>query len=422
MLGISLLGPREIAKCLRNKKKISCVFSSIYCLQFFSHTIAIVSYLIFSYINTNKSTVEYFFILHLLSSMFDISWFFIGIEDFKNVSIRNVCIRVLSFVSLFIFVKSNDDIFLYIATLYVPQLLLNIYMWYVYIKNDYKLILNVKNVGRYIKEAISLFIPQIASSVYMVLDKVILALYVPYAITAIYAQGQTILTLFIAVVPSFCKIMSPRIASCIERKSDKDINKYMDFSSNVVSFFSVFIFFWILSCSSMFVSWYLPEGYEKTADVLKTCALITLFVGGANLISIEYLIPLGKQKVYTTSILISSIVNVLLNFLLIPRWGLYGVCIGSVVAEAIGFFIQFYFASRFLNYRRMFSKLYIYIVSGIIFYFLLIIIQKRLITSLGSIITLSVIGLFTYSVIVYALFRAHGKLIVNIFKNSKRHD
>jgi hypothetical protein len=106
MLGITLLGPREIAKCLGNREKQSIRFNSIYKIQFLAHLIALTFYCIYCYLSGGE-TLKYFYLLYIFSSMLDISWFFIGIEDFKNVSIRNVIIKFASFILLFVLIKSE---------------------------------------------------------------------------------------------------------------------------------------------------------------------------------------------------------------------------------------------------------------------------------------------------------------------------
>lgn len=399
MLGITLLGPREIAKCLGEREKLSETFFSIYKIQFFMHLV--VMFIYGGYVSLIvREPLGYFYYIYLIAYMFDISWLFIGIEDFKSVTIRNVFIRLLSFASLFLLVKRDRDIYIYVATLYVPQILINIYMWYIALTKYVDFRIDAKIKRFFVLEAISLFLPQIASSIYTMLDKTVLGIFSTYAVAAVYTQGQTLLKLFYAVVPSFCKVMSPRIATCIERKDEVYVYRYMRMSCHVVSAISFLLFFGLLATAKIFVAWYLPAGYSQTADVLMICAPIILMVSGANLISIEYLIPLGQQRKYTISVVTSAILNLILNFSLAPFLGVYGVCIGSVTAETAGLLIQLFYARKYINLKKVFFGVYVYFFAGLIMFILLKKLIRFLIPSFFSILCVVIVGGVIYGILV----------------------
>ncbi|MDO4174805.1 MAG: oligosaccharide flippase family protein, partial [Eubacteriales bacterium] len=229
MLGISYLGPREIAKCLGNKEKVRETFSSIYKIQWIAHAIALLTYILFCMVN-GGSMVAYVYILYILFSMTDISWFFIGIEQFKSISVRNMLAKLISFALLIALIKREEDIYLYICTLYVPQILMNLYMWLLKHRNYGA---NIRTGGidkRYVKEAISLFIPLVSSSIYTILDKSILGIFTTYGAVAIYSQGTTLLRVAMTIVPSFCSVMVPRISICFANHDEESTLKYMKFS------------------------------------------------------------------------------------------------------------------------------------------------------------------------------------------------
>lgn len=412
MLGITLLGPREIAKCLKQKEQLASVFFNIYSIQLLFHIIATFAYIIYCFIGDTNVTIKLFYVLYLVSSMFDINWFFIGIEDFKNVSIRNVCIKLLSFFLLFILVKTDADLYTYICTLFIPQILINIYMWWILLKKNIYFVKPDLSNKYYIKEAISLFVPQVASSVYTVLGRTLLGALSTYTVAAIYTQGQTLLLLAISVVPSFCKIMAPRIASCIKRGDNQEVMKYMKMSSNVIFTLSFFLMFLVCSCANLFTAWYLPPEYEETAIVLIVCSPIIVAVSCANLISVEYLIPLGKQKIYTISVFISCIANLLLCIALIPKLGLYGVCIGNLVAEIIGALIQVLYSRKLIDLSCLFSNVPCYIFSGLIMFFALSKASSLFEPKFSSLFILALLGVILYGVVVLMIFR-----ILRIIKN-----
>ncbi len=409
MLGITILGPREVAKKQNNLNELSSIFSKIYGIQFRTHVLALCVYIIFCLFH--KNTMLYFwYIIFICASATDISWFFIGVEDFKAVAIRNFGVKIAAFLLLFVFVKEDADIYRYVLTLYAPSLCINVYMWYVLrVKKEIKFV-REKVDYNILKESISLFIPHIASSIYTILDRSVLSLFASYSIVAIYVQAQTILRLGLAVVPSFSKVMMPRMSNCIYEKDSKAVIEYLNMSANVISALSFFIFFGVLAGAQLFVDWYLPISYKSAGDIIKICSPIILAVSGANLIAVQYLIPSGKQNIYTLSIMVSVVSNIILNFLLGPIWGVYGICIGSVVAECVGVMIQVKYASKYIKLKDVFEGTYVYGISGLIMFTILICFDEFFETNLKDILLFGVLGFFSYLVTIIII----KKIVVGI--------
>ena len=61
----------------------------------------------------------------------------------------------------------------------------------------------------------------------------------------------------------------------------------------------------------------------------------------ANVIRTQYLIPQHEDKTYIISTFVGAIVNLIINFLLIPKYDSVGAAIGTVFAEFSVFLIQF---------------------------------------------------------------------------------
>ena len=47
----------------------------------------------------------------------DISWLFQGLEDFRKITVRNITVKLVGVISIFLFVKSANDLYLYVFLL-----------------------------------------------------------------------------------------------------------------------------------------------------------------------------------------------------------------------------------------------------------------------------------------------------------------
>ena len=118
MLGLNNYGNRTIAKARDNKENVSKEFCSIYAMQLITSTLMIVSYYIYACIfNVKYRQITILQSLYVISSMFDINWFYFGIEKFKLTITRNTLIKVLSLILIFSFVKTPNDVWKYTVIL-----------------------------------------------------------------------------------------------------------------------------------------------------------------------------------------------------------------------------------------------------------------------------------------------------------------
>lgn len=172
MLGISKYGNRKIAKTRDNKKEMSKEFFSIYALQIIMSLTMTVFYLIYIFaFDIKYKDIALIQSLYILSSMFDINWFFFGIEKFKLTITRNTIIKVTSLILIFVFVKERSDVWIYTLILSGSTLLSNMILFTFLRKYIEKVKITFSDIKKHIKQCLILFLPVIAVTIYKVMDK-----------------------------------------------------------------------------------------------------------------------------------------------------------------------------------------------------------------------------------------------------------
>ena len=127
--GTAIYGQREVAYVQDDTKKRSIVFYEILILRCITMPIAmIVFYLL--YCRTGQYDIYFrILLLEMLSTCFDISWFFQGIENFKKTAVRNIVIKIISVISIFLFIKNENDTSKYLIIYTLTNLLGNVSLW-----------------------------------------------------------------------------------------------------------------------------------------------------------------------------------------------------------------------------------------------------------------------------------------------------
>ena len=65
-----------------------------------------------------------------------------------------------------------------------------------------------------------------------------------------------------------------------------------------------------------------------------------LLIGITNLIGFQIMVPLGKENLILYSVILGGITDVVLNFILIPKYSATGAAVGTVFAELIVLIFQ----------------------------------------------------------------------------------
>lgn len=343
-LGISLYGQREIAYVQDDDNKKSITFWEIVLLKIIMMAISITIFW-FSYGNGNQYKVYYrLLVIELISQCIDISWFFQGIEEFKKTVIRNAIVKLIFAISIFIFVKSPDDLIKYIIIIAGANLFGNLSLWIYVPKYIKRVELKKLKIFRHLKPTIILFIPQIAVQIYTVLDKTMLGKMIEdKAEVGYYEQAQKVVKLLLTIVTSLGTVMIPRMANTFAKGDNEQLKKYMYNSFKFVFTLAFPIMAGLLLVSKEFIPIFFGQGYDKVVLLINIILPITLFIGISSIIGIQFLLPTKRQKEYTISVIAGAVFNFIFNLIFIKRYASVGASITTVFAELLVTLVQFYY-------------------------------------------------------------------------------
>ena len=121
-----------------------------------------------------------------------------------------------------------------------------------------------------------------------------------------------------------------------------------------------------MSVAKTLVPWFLGDEFLLSVYILMTGALLIIAKGFTDVAGVQYLIPSRNQLIFTKSVVTGAILNIVLNFILIPICGAIGAIIASVIAEVAIAIVQYYCVKKQINIH-IFKKSYLkYIASGIL--------------------------------------------------------
>lgn len=398
-LGVTIYGQREIAFSRDNVKSMSQKFWEIELLSIISALISLCAFSIFLIIYGKYSLYFLAQSLLIFAAAADISWLFMGLEKFSITVLRNFIVKIISLILIFTLVKNRNDTFIYILIISATTLFGNLTLWPYITKYTVKVKVNIKGIIKHISPTLWLFIPQIAISIYSVLNKIMLGSIVSVESSGFYDSSDKMIKLGLTLLTSFSTVMLPYIANGFKKKSHEEMQNIFKLSINIALGFSIPLMTMFITIAPFFVTWFFGKSFAPVIPVMMIETIVIVPLAIAGVIGPQYLLPTGKNKQYTISIFLGAIVNIIINYPLLSIWHEQGAAIATVISESIVMIVQLYFMSKKFKVMSFFSELYKYIISS---FFMFIVLKLLSIFIKNSLLLLIMDGLIGISV--YLIF------------------
>lgn len=417
-MGVNLYGQRLIASLQDDKEKQTKVFYELFILKFIMITISFIIFAIFYFNDVNYSIYYKILTIELFSNIFDITWFYQGIEDFKKITIRNTIVKLSSTLLIFLVVKSETDLVKYFLIYTISNFLGFIILWFNLKKYIVKVEFNKLNIIGQLKPTISFFLPQIAIQIYTVLDKTMIGLMVKdISEVGYYEQSQKIVKMTLMLITALGTVMIPRIANLYAKKNYNELNNKMLKVFNMVSLIAFPLCFGIIGIANNFVPWFFGDGFLPIIDLLIIFSFLLIAIGFNNITGMQYLISTGKQNIFTISVVIGAILNFLLNLFLIPKFRANGAAISSVIAEFVILIFQIIYLWKIFDFKKILKLNIKYLLFSLIMVVPVYFVGTFLNANIISTIIQVFVGALTYVIL---LIITKEQIIIESFKFMKK--
>ncbi len=346
-MGVNAYGQREIAKVRDSFYLRSKIFTELCMIRLFTSVICLIIY-----IPSCCFWGEYrqFFLFQgivLISVVFDIAWLFQGLELFKLVVIKNSIVKLLGVILVFALVKKENDISMYILINVVSVLAGNIVLFFECRKYVTIIPLKELNLVQHIKPNFEFFLPVIAVQMYTHLDKIMLArISGDIEENGFYEQARKIVDILTRFIVSVNTVLFPKVSYCYAKEKKEQLQKIYVMAFKIILAITLPIAVGLFILADGFVVWFFGEEFIKTSMLLKTSAIMLVFMCIGNYAGVLYLMPSGKQNQATAIYFISAVLNIALNIILIPKLLSMGAIIASLVSEVLSCTLQMFLFMR----------------------------------------------------------------------------
>ena len=270
--------------------------------------------------------------LYVLISIFTVIWFLEGMDEFSTLALRNLIIKIVNLISVFVFVRTENDVVIYCLLMSALYLIAELMLWPSVFKRVKFHFCKWKDIKVHLKPTLLLFVPTIAVSIYQTMDKIMIGAIAGEAELAYYEYADKIIQVPGLIFTAIGAVMLSKMSYVYHNESEKAV-KTIGSSMDLTFLISTSCMFGVLAIANEFVLIYYGEEFVKSGPILMTLVPIIILYGWANVLRMQYIIPNNLDMVYIKSTFAGAGINLIFNLIFIPRFNALGAAFGTIAAQ-----------------------------------------------------------------------------------------
>ena len=366
LLGVENYGNREIARVRDDKKLTTKTFWEIYSFQFVLFLLIVFSYVVvISFAIKENKLIYWLQLLYVISAGLDINWCCFGMEKFRLTVVRNSIVKIFSAAAIFLFVKSQNDLWIYTMIAAGSLLLSQAVLWPFVIRDIGFARPELAGIKRHIKPNLILFLPVLSVSLYTIMDKLMLGVMSTKEEVGYYAYAERIIQIPMSFITALGTVMLPRASNLANRGDNQTRTLLLNKSMQYSMLMSVGCTFGMIAIANILIPWYYGAAFSRCSLFTQLLSPVIALTSWNTIIRTQVVIPEQLDKEYLYAVLSGAIVNLILNALLIPGFQGNGAVIATIIAQATVCVVQYYTVRNIVNFKRFFTETVMFTLFGI---------------------------------------------------------
>ena len=343
-LGIPTYGIRACAGVRDDKKELSQTVQEIFLINAaMTLLVCLVFAFCLAFVPKFQDDRALFLVcgISLLFNLVGMEWLYKALEQYTYITIRSIIFKFIALIAMFALIHQKSDYVIYGGISILAASASNIFNFF----HVHKYV-SLKPVGNYnfkqhFKAVAVFFAMSCATTIYTHLDTVMLGFMTSDADVGYYNAAVKIKSILVSIVTSLGVVLLPRASYYVEHNLMEEFYRITKKAINFVFLVAspMMVYFIIFAKEGIF--FLSGSAYAGSIVPMQIIMPTLLLIGLTNIMGIQMLVPLGREKTVLYSEIVGVIVDVILNALLIPRFASAGAAIGTLAAEAAVLIVQY---------------------------------------------------------------------------------
>lgn len=336
-LGIATYAIRECSAARNDRNRLSDTSSQIFsiniCTTIVAYIFLALTLLFFDNLASYRKLI-YIQSTSILFTTLGADWLNTAMEDFKYITIRSIVFQIISLILMFIFVREEADYLKYAAiTVFSTSAanIANIFYRKKFCNISFTLDMHLK---RHLKPIVLLFVMLLAQTIFSSADVTMLGIMKDDFEVGIYSTAHKIENIISQVVSSLAWVVMPRMSVYFEKNDYEKINNLLHKTLDLLMFIGIPSLVGVCVLSKEIVIIVGGNSYIDSALPL-TILMMSFFFSliGGSFLGNMVLLPSKNEKQYMIICCVTAVINIVLNFLLIPFGGAWAAALTTTMSS-----------------------------------------------------------------------------------------
>lgn len=368
-LGIPTYGIRATAQVRDDKRELSRVTQELIIINLVTSFLSYIALAISLFTVPklyDERTLYIIISFTIILNTLGIEWLYKGLEQYTYITFRSMFFKIIALAAMFLLVHQQSDYVIYGGISIFAASASNILNFV----NAHKYItlfpVGNYNFKRHLKPVFVFFAMSCATTVYTNLDNVMLGLMTTDTDVGYYGAAVRIKTVLVSIVTSLSAVLLPRASYYFEHGNEKEFRNISVKALQTVLILSVPLTVYFILYARESILFLSGDDFFGAILPMQILMPTLIFIGITNILGIQILVPIGKEKMVLYSEIAGAIIDFLINLILIPSWKSSGAAVGTLVAEAVVLVVQAYYLRDILRVIHKQIKIRNIILSVII--------------------------------------------------------
>ena len=343
-LGIPTYGIRACAKIRDDKEKLTRTVQELFIINIAMSIIAYVAMFIAIIVVSRLQQDKALFLIVSLTILFNaigMEWLYKALEQYTYITVRSIIFKFIALIAMFVLIHQKSDYVLYGGISILASSASNVFNFF----HVHKYI-SLKPVGNYnfkkhFKAIAVFFAMSCATTVYTHLDTVMLGFMTSDMEVGYYNAAVKIKTILVSIVTSLGVVLLPRASYYVEHNMIDEFYRITKKAINFVFLIATPMMVYFIMFAKEGIFFLSGSAYVGSIIPMQIIMPTLLMIGLTNIMGIQMLVPLGRERTVLYSEIAGVIVDIIMNAILIPKYASAGAAIGTLAAEAIVLIVQY---------------------------------------------------------------------------------
>jgi len=423
-MGIPAYGKIVCAKARHSEEELQKTVCELIYISFILELIAFVALIVAIILIPRLSQYRVLLLLNsitILTSVLRIEWLYYALEQFQYITVRTIIIKIISVLLIFITIRNPEDFIKYACINVFSQAITTILDFY--LARDYIHFYKLKDlqITRHLSKIFVFFASAVAVTINNNTDVVMINFFSGEFFTGLYTFSLKIKSLLVSVMVATLDVTLPRLSAFHKAGKDQDFRSLLR---------PVGIFTFVVACGaatyfivfSKEVSVILGGEQYQGASSIVIALMLGLPVLAINyVLGIGVLQSIGREKQYTKTMIITCFVNIVANFVLIPKMHAVGAALATLIAEIGNMLLYYYFGRDYLKDTFVGNRFILIAVASVIAGAICFVGKQTMFLGkpLGQMVIFFVVYVIIYSTLVLAISKDAREFAVNLVEKRK---